>query len=90
MEISIHYVAVEKVADPVTEGEFKVVEVQDNFIYKGRIIKVPQGVPVYLGNRQLGPGDVVWFAKYSPDTHEVDWEGKKIKLVKITDLLLVQ
>lgn len=80
---------VEKLVDPVVEGEFKVIEMQDSFVYKGKVKMVPSTQPVYLGDTQVFSGSVVWFAKYSPDTQEIDWEGEKVKLVAIKDLLLI-
>lgn len=83
MEININYVVVEKVDEPVAEG-FKTVDVQDSFVYKGRITQLP-AMHVYMCNKMLNVGDVVLFAKYSPDTFEVE----KMKFVKTTDLLAV-
>jgi co-chaperonin GroES (HSP10) len=34
-------------------------------------------------------GDTVLFAKYSPDTHEIEHEGKKYKVVEVSDILAV-
>lgn len=82
-EISSKYVVVEKVIEPPTEG-FQEVKVQDSSVYKGRVVEIPD-VPVYIGNRQIIIGDLVLFAKYSPDTHEI--EGNKF--VRGEDLLKV-
>lgn len=87
-EISVNYVLVKKQEEEKKEG-FQAVEVQDNFVYKGVIVQVPRGVPICLSNQQLGPGDVVLFAKYSPDTHEIDIEGVRHKFVNVRDLLAV-
>lgn len=87
MEISNKYVVVEKLGEESKEG-FKAVEVQDSFVYKGRIIHVPEA-PVYMGNERVGVGSTVMFAKYSPDTHEVDIDGKKLKFVAVNDILAV-
>lgn len=83
MQISNKYIVVEKLEEEVKEG-FKTVDVQDNFVYKGRVTNVGEA-PVFMGNKQVGLGDIVLFAKYSPDTHEV--EGKKF--VAVTDILAV-
>lgn len=87
MQISNLYVVVEKLEEEVKDG-FKTVEVQDNFVSKGKITHLPE-IPVHMTNRQVTLGDVVLFAKYSPDTHGIDIEGKKVKFVAITDLLAV-
>lgn len=87
-EININYVLVKKLEEEKKEG-FQAVEVQDNFVYKGVIVRIPKSQPVYLGDDHLAVGDVVMFAKYSPDTHEIELEGVKHKFVKVSDLLAV-
>lgn len=86
--LSINYVVVEKVDEPVSEG-FQAVEIQDSFVYKGKIVKMPQEQPMYIDNDKLALGDVIMFAKYSPDTVEVELDGKKLKFVKLSDVLAV-
>jgi co-chaperonin GroES (HSP10) len=78
---------VQKVEEPQAEG-FKTVQVQDSFVYQGKIVLLPE-CPIHLGNRQLAIDDIILFAKYSPDTHEVDYDGQKMKLVKDADILAV-
>lgn len=87
MQISNKYVVVEKLEEQKKDG-FKTVDVQDNFVYKAKILLLPDN-PVYVSNQQLVIGDIVLFAKYSPDTHEIDLDGKKVKFVAITDILAV-
>lgn len=87
MQINSNYVVVEKLEQPVQEG-FKTVEVQDNFVYKGKVIQAPMQT-AFVDSHQITEGDIVMFAKYSPDTHEIDHEGKKVKFIKITDILAV-
>ncbi len=87
MQISNNYVAVQKVEEVEKEG-FQAVEVQDNFVYKGKISHLPEA-PVYLGNKQCAVGDIVLFHKYSPDTVEIEEGGQKYKFVKVVDLLAV-
>lgn len=89
MKISNNYVMVEKVVEEVKEGEFKVVEIQDSFVYKGKVKMKPDSQPIYIGDTPVAVGDIVWFAKYSPDTMEVDYEGDKVKLVAVKDLLMI-
>jgi co-chaperonin GroES (HSP10) len=88
MEVSVNYCVVKKVEEPKVEG-FKTVEVQDSFVYKGQIVKLPTSQPAYMGDRRLAIGDIVLFAKYSPDTIEVELEGEKQKFVKLIDILAV-
>lgn len=80
MKISNNYIVVEKLDEEIKDG-FKTVDVQDNFVYKGKVID--------SGTQPLLVGDVVLFAKYSPDIHEIDLDGKKVKFVKIDDILAV-
>lgn len=87
MQISNKYILVEKIEEEVKEG-FQAVQVQDSSIYKGKIIGLPE-IPVFLTNTPVYLGQVVLFAKYSPDTHEIDLDGKKVKFVAISDLLAV-
>ena len=88
--ISAHYVVVKRYVEPVKEG-FQTVEPGDNFVYKGIIVNLPDE-PCYVSNRQLMRGDIVLFAKYSPDTFEIDdstFYSEKVKMVRRTDLLAV-
>lgn len=87
MEISNNYVLVSKLEEKKEEG-FQTVEVQDDFIYKGKVEKLPEA-PVYMGNKAVTVGDVILFAKYSPDTHELEIEGVKKKFVSTRDILAV-
>jgi co-chaperonin GroES (HSP10) len=87
MQINSKYVVLEKCEEVAKEG-FKTVEVQDNFIYKGKVIRKPD-CPCYVDSYALAVGDVVIFAKYSPDTHDIELEGKKVKFVRVEDLLAV-
>ncbi len=84
MIISNSYIVVEALPKETLTNGFETVEMQDNFVYKGKVSVLP-GDTVYIGNKNLEVGDVVLFAKYSPDTHEID--GKK--WVRITDILAV-
>lgn len=87
MTISNRYVVVEKLEEKEVEG-FKTVEVLDNFVYKGKISFVPEQ-PAYIDNKLISVDDIILFAKYSPDTHEIDWEGRKVKFVAISDILAI-
>jgi len=84
MTISDQYVVVRKREEEKEEG-FLTANVQDNFVYEG-IIKFLPEAPIYMGNDKLNIGDVILFAKYSPDTHEYD-DGEKVKFVHKRDIL---
>ena len=73
MQVSNNYIAVERVFEPEKEiGDFKTVEVFDDFLFRGRVKYLPEA-PVYLGNENLKSGDIILFAKYSPDTHDIEY-----------------
>ncbi len=82
--IADNRVVVEAVEKEAKEG-FTAVEVQDDFVYKGRIVELPDGVITSFGGQTLEIGDVILFAKGSPDTHEV---GKQ-KFILTSDILKV-
>lgn len=87
MNISNNYIAVEKLEEPKQEG-FQTVQVQDSSIFKGKVKFIPEA-PIFMGNKQVAPGEIVLFAKYSPNTHEAEHEGMKLKFVKSEDILAV-
>ena len=89
MKISKDYIAVEKFEEPKTEG-FQTVQVQDNSTFKGVVKYLPeQDMGTSLQEPRLKVGDVVLFAKYSPDTHDIEEAGEKLKFVKLTDILAI-
>lgn len=85
MQISNNYIAVDKLEEPKQEG-FQTVEITDSSLFKGVITHIPEQ-PVYMGNTPLAVGDVILFAKYSPDTHEIEHDGKKLKFISTRDIL---
>lgn len=98
MKILGNRILVSKVDEPKKEG-FQTVDVQDSFVYKGRVEqmgnKVTTKVPVceadlvYINSFTGKVGDLILFAKYSPDTQEVDVEGQKMKIIKVEDVLAI-
>lgn len=87
MNIASDRVAVMKIEAEKKEG-YQTVDVQNNSTYKGKIVLLPEA-PMYVDNRQLVIGDVVLFAKYSPDTHDIEDKGNELKFVSTRDLLAV-
>ncbi len=87
MKILGNRVLVSKVEEPVGEG-FQTVQVQDNFLYKGKVEQLGDLLQINASN-PFDMGSVIIFAKYSPDTHEIEHEGKKYKSVKVEDILAV-
>ena len=89
---------VTKVEEIKKEGEFETVAVQDAFVYKGKIEQV--GIDMrdmiavsahatYVPPPMFNVGDVILFAKYSPDTHEIEHEGVKYKFISFEDILAI-
>ena len=83
MKILGDRVLVSRIEEVKKEGEFEKVNVHDSFEYKGKVVDVN---PLVLN---IAVGDTVLFAKYSPDTHEVETPEGKMKLVLISDILAI-
>ena len=99
MKILGNRVLVEPLEKEVKEG-FQTVEVQDSFLYKGRVEMVGEyayDVLEFSGSTpkalvetaKVQVGDTIIFAKYSPDTHEFEHEEKKYKSVLVSDIIAV-
>jgi co-chaperonin GroES (HSP10) len=90
MKILGNRVLVSKVEEPQGDG-FKTVEVQDSFVNKGKIESIGEHIVDNMINKELVVkiGDTILFAKYSPDTQEIEHEGKKMKIVGVEDILAV-
>jgi len=99
MKIIGDRVLVERVEKERGAG-FETVDVMDDFVSKGRIVMVGEplqrsfgttAVTYTEGDRQsdLAVGNVVVFAKWSPDTQEMKVEGKDMKVVAIPDIIAV-
>jgi co-chaperonin GroES (HSP10) len=87
MKILGNRVLVKKTPEEKTEG-FKAVAVQDDFVYKGVVVQIG----LELENNTNFPahvGDTILFTKYSPDTHEIEHDGEKMKVVAMDDILAV-
>lgn len=87
MQISNSFIAVEKLEEPKQEG-FQTVEIQDSSSFKGKVKFIPE-TPIYMGNQKITIGDTILFAKYSPNTHDIEHEGLKLKFVSAQDVLAV-
>lgn len=85
MKILGHRLLVSKIDEPKGDG-FQTVEVQDSFVYKGFVEMI--GTMINIGS-PIDIGQVVLFAKYSPDTQEVEHEGKKMKIINADDVLAI-
>lgn len=102
MKILGNRILVSKVDEPKKEG-FQTVDVQDSFVYKGKVEQVGQLPVCSKGIKKqnlkdayevfeegiVKENDIVLFAKYSPDTQEVDVKGQKMKIIKVDDVLAI-
>lgn len=70
-------------------GGFETVEVQTNFLYKGKVEQLGDSYQTSTTTSKINVGDVVVFAKYSPHTQTVDVEGEEMKIIKVDDILAV-
>lgn len=88
MKILGNRVLVSKVEEPKVAGEFETVNVVDSFVYKGR---VEQDARLTILNDPvlISAGTVIYFAKYSPDTQDIEEAGKKYKVVRADDILAI-
>ena len=80
-------VLLSKVEQEKTEG-FDIVQVHDSSTFKGKIEQIGE-VSAYLQMDGLAVGATVLFKKYSPDTEEVEHEGKKMKVVNVKDIIAI-
>lgn len=84
MRILGNRVLVSRIEKEKKEG-FDTVEVTDSFVYKGRVEQIGEAVDADY----VCPSNTVLFAKYSPDTQEVEHEGKKMKVVNVEDIIAI-
>lgn len=101
MKILGNRVLVSKVEEQKKEGEFHTVDIQDSFVYKGKVEMIgtktfhrsAHGIYSEINSETTEfegkEGDIVLFAKYSPDTQEIDYERKKMKIIKVDDILAI-
>lgn len=80
MKILGNRVLLSKVEDEKKDGEFETVEIQDSFIYKGKVEQIG------IEQSTLKVGDVVYFAKYSPHTHDIE----DMKSVRLEDIIAIK
>lgn len=96
MQILGNRVLVSRIEEEKKDG-FQTVDVQDSFIYKGRVEQVGAALGMngvtWSGTSmdlpEIKPGIEVIFAKYSPDTQEVEIDGSKMKIVRLEDILAI-
>lgn len=88
-------ILVSKAEEEKKEGGFETVEVQDSFLYKGKVEQVGSN-PMMLSSSTVSvfdpiikEGAVVLFAKYSPHTQTIKHEGVDMKIIRLEDVLAV-
>ncbi len=94
MQILGDRVLVSRLEEEKKDG-FQTVEIQDSFLYKGKVEQMGTEIaPMWDGTAIVQPslveGSTVYFAKYSPHTQEIDVEGKKMKVVRLDDIIAVE
>lgn len=87
MKILGNRILVSKIEEEKKDG-FQTVDIQDSFVYKGKVEQLGYENPNEV-SPGIDEGDTVLFAKYSPDTQEVDVEGQKMKIIRVEDVLAV-
>jgi len=89
MHILGNRVLVSKIEDEQKEG-FTTVEIQDSFLYKGKVEQVgvewtDSSIGIEVNNNRVEVGDVIYFAKYSPHTQDI--EGMKV--IRMEDVIAI-
>lgn len=103
MKIIGDRVMLERIEKEATGG-FEAVEVINDFVSRGRVVQV--GSPITRGYVQgmtmasfspstpvkddLAEGNIVLFAKFSPDTQEVKIDGTDYKVVALSDIIAIE
>lgn len=87
--INVDYVLVKRVDEQKEDEGFSVVEIQDSFVFKGEVVKIPD-CPMFVDNRKIEIGDIIMFSKFSPSTQEIDYDGQKMKIIKNKDILILK
>lgn len=83
MKILGNRVLVTRVPEEATDG-FQAVKIQDSFVFKGKVEIVGN-----IQTDQVKENDIVLFAKYSPDTQDVDYNGQEAKIINRDDILAI-
>ena len=87
MKILGDRILVSKIEEPVKDG-FTEVIVQDEFVFKGKVEQIGNLAPAIV-KPFINTGDIVMFRKYSPNTEDIEHEGKKMKIVCLEDVIAI-
>lgn len=88
-------ILVSKAEEEKVEGGFETVEIQDSFLYKGKVEQVGCTPMMMAGSStsiiepMITEGATVLFAKYSPHTQSVKHDGQDMKIIRLEDVLAV-
>ena len=88
MKILGNRILVSRIEDEEKDG-FQTVEVQDSFLYKGKVEQVGL-LESSTNGSTIKIGDIVLFAKYSPHTQTVPVDGQDMKIIRIEDIIAVE
>ena len=89
MKILGNRVLVKKISEEKLEdnSKFKVVEPIDDFTFSGLVIECGDSISKQFKEQILNKK--IMFSKYSPDTHDVEFEGEKVKIINVEDVLAI-
>ena len=91
-------ILVSKIKEEKKEGEFQTVEVQDSFLYKGKVEQIGEKTRLMtfsesgtnIEDYPVKEGAIVLFAKYSPHTQMISVEGEDMKVIRAEDVIAVE
>jgi len=91
-------ILVSKITEEKKEGEFQAVEVQDSFLYKGKVEQIGEKTRLFtlsesgttIEDYPVKEGAIVLFAKYSPHTQMISVEGEDMKVIRAEDVIAVE
>ena len=91
-------ILVSKIKEEKKEGEFQAVEVQDSFLYKGKVEQIGEKTRLMtfsetgttIEDYPVKEGAIVLFAKYSPHTQMISVEGEHMKVIRAEDVIAVE
>lgn len=81
-------ILVSRIEEPKQTG-FEAVAPTDSFLYKGMIEAVGTGELNQTDHVPMKAGELVLFAKYSPDTQEVMVGDELMKIISTEDVLAI-
>lgn len=68
---------------------FEQVQAVDDFVGKGSIVMLGHEVDEFSVTPMFEVGQVIVFAKFSPDTRTIEHEGEEMKSVLVSDIIAI-